>query len=83
MEKCHNNVYLVKFHQFVKILFKYGTEITILNAVIKVNLVSDLLRFLMEFVNNVMVRSQSDLYLWFFKDLVECIEQAIDVFFFP
>ena len=45
MERCHNNIYLSKFLEFLKFLFEWGSEHTLLNAVIKVNLLADLSKF--------------------------------------
>lgn len=75
MEKCHNNIYLAKYLEFVKILFKYGTELTILNAVIKVNLMSDLARFFKEFVQ-IPKKPPTELFVWFFKELAVILEEA-------
>lgn len=38
MEKCHNNLYLVKFLAFLKLFFKHAPEITILNIIFKLNI---------------------------------------------
>lgn len=83
MEKCHNNIYLNKFLNFCKILFKYGTEHTILNAVIKVNLMSDLSQFFLEYVHKQgKVKSHKELFMWFYNELHDLLEEATKVSIF-
>jgi hypothetical protein len=70
MERCHNTIYLSKFLKFLKILFQHGTEFVILNAIIKVNVIADLARFFLDYVNSDKIKiKQSETYIFFFKDL--------------
>lgn len=83
MEKCHNNLYLSKFLRFLEILFNYGNDMTLLNAVIKINLLSDLSRFFIEFVHNeIQVNKYKDCFMFFFKELYLQIIKACHVSFF-
>ena len=77
MEKCHNNIYLAKFLDFLRIFFEYATESTILNAIIKVNQLSDLSKFLMNYVHREDIPKPYNLnFMFFFRELAELIEKA-------
>jgi hypothetical protein len=77
MERCHNTIYLAKFLKFLKILFQHGTEFVILNAIIKPNVIADLARFFLDYVNSGKIKiKQSETYLFFFKDLQLLITAA-------
>jgi hypothetical protein len=70
MEKCHNNIYLAKFLKFLTLLFEYGSEMTLLNAIIKVNVLSDLSRFFMDFVHrDNKPKPLKEIFMFFFKGL--------------
>jgi hypothetical protein len=71
MEKCHNNIYLAKFLEFLTLLFEYGSEMTLLNAIIKVNVLSDLSRFFRDFVHREnRPKPPKQIFMFFFKGLV-------------
>lgn len=74
MEKCHNNIYLSKFSNFIDVFLKYSTNQTLLNSFIKTNLFSDLSEFIKDHVLgwNYINKIQEQ-YLWFFKNLINNI----------
>ena len=77
MEKCHNNIYLSKFLEFLELLFEYGSELTLLNAIIKVNVLSDLARFFMDFVHREdRPKPPKHIFMFFFKELAALMEKA-------
>lgn len=75
MEKCHNNLYLAKFNQFLKIFFTQATNQTLLNSFVKTNLFTDITDFMKNHVQGWnYVSTIKDSYIWFFKDLIIDIE---------
>lgn len=83
MEKCHNNIYLSKFLKFCTILFRYGSELTILNAVVKINLLSDFSNFFQEFVHKEgKTKPHKELFMWFFRELYSLMQEATEVSLF-
>lgn len=82
MEKCHNNIFLAKFLSFQRLLFRNANDLTLLNAVIKINLLSDLSNFFLHFVHSdILPRPPKELFMFFFKELAQLIEEAADVIF--
>jgi hypothetical protein len=74
MEKCHNNIYLAKFWEFMKVFLKYANNQTLLNSFIKTNLFSDMAEFIKDHVLGWnYVNKIQDQYLWFFKNVIEGI----------
>lgn len=77
MEKCHNNIYLIKFNKVLRLYFKYATNESLLNSLIKTNFLSDFTDFIK---NHILgwnyVNKTRDQFLWFFKDLIKMIHSV-------
>ena len=77
MEKCHNNIYLVKLREMLEVYFKYASNQTLLNSLIKTNLFSDIAEF---FKSHVLgwnyINKIQDQYLWFFKDFINLVKSV-------
>lgn len=80
MEKCHNNIFHVKFYQILKIYFKYASDETMVNSIVKTNFLSDFADFIR---NHILgwnyVNVIRDQFLWFFKDLIKMINSVKNV----
>jgi hypothetical protein len=48
LQKCHNNIYLVKYTDFFKLFCKRASPTSIINAFLKTNVVSDFANFFMD-----------------------------------
>lgn len=76
MEKCHNNIYLSKFQEFLTIVFGYASEITILNMIFRLNLLSDLSKFCMEYVHRESNKPDKSQFIFFYRELAVQIDKA-------
>lgn len=79
LERCHNNIYLAQLSHVIKIFFKYANETTLLNSIIKTNVMSDLANFFSDHVFGWgEIAKISDVYLFFFKDLIKAIIDSFE-----
>jgi len=82
MDRCHNNIFLAEFLSFLKIYFRYSTPATLLNSIIKTNIMSDIEMFFSEFalgwgdISRIM-----DSYMFFFEGFFDLLASAKSVLF--
>lgn len=77
MQKCHNNIYLVKYTSFFTLFCSKASNLTLTNALIKTNAISDLAQF---FVENIFKAGETskykDLFLSFFQSILSSIQKT-------
>lgn len=77
IEKCHNSIYLAKFLEFLKIYFNNASEVSILNVVFRINILSDITGFYKELVyKDCSKKVGREIFLFFFKEVFGLIKIA-------
>lgn len=77
VQKFHNNIYLVKFTEFFTQFCRRASNLSLVNAIIKTNLVADLASFFMETIySGSNVSRNKDMFICFFTDIVKALKEA-------
>lgn len=76
MKKCHNNIYMVEYTNFFVYFCRKANNLSLVNAILKTNLIADLANFFMENIFGVtQVSHHKEDYLCFFFDIVTAIKE--------
>jgi hypothetical protein len=79
IQKFHNNIYLVKFTEFFVQFCKRASNLSLVNAIIKTNLIADLASFFMESIYSGSTASRNKaMFICFFTDIVKALKEAKD-----
>lgn len=77
MQKCHNNIYLVKYTAFFTLFCAKASNLSLSNALLKTNAIADLAQF---FVENIFKAGDTskykDLFLSFFQAILSAIQKT-------
>jgi len=77
IQKFHNNIYLVKFTEFFTQFCRKANNLSLVNAIIKTNLVADLANFFMEGIySGSNVSRNKEMFICFFTDIVKAMKEA-------
>lgn len=80
LEKCHNNIYLVKYTEFFKLFCSKANPTSIINALLKTNIVSDLAKFFMDNIFGASMTFQhKDTFQPFILDILSCLKKLENV----
>ena len=83
LTRCHNNIYLVRYTEFFKLFCKKANTISLMNALLKTNVISDLASFFMDSIFGASTtHEQRETFLPFFFDILHAIrdiEQDVDL----
>lgn len=74
MEKIHNNIYLVKYLEFFKVFCQKANNLTLLNAFLKTNALSDLSDFVLHKMDNKDDHAQRTEVSFFLQELMQAID---------
>ena len=77
MDKSHNNIYLVKFLSFLATFLRKSSNITLMNAFIKTNLLADLCVFVKSRLITIDTRIKENC-LFFFNQFMTMLELTFD-----
>lgn len=75
LQRCHNNIYLVKYTDFFKVFCQRANVTTLINSFLKTNMISDFARFFMDNIYGASnTHEQRDTFLPFFLDILTAIK---------
>lgn len=76
LKKCHNNIYLVKYSKFMSQFCQRASSVSLINAFLKTNLISDFANFFMDNILGISAQKHfKDDFTYFFFKILSSIKE--------